>query len=112
MLVLPFEQIDRGLLPIVGGKAGNLGELTRAGLPVPHGFCLTTDAYGEVAGAAGLEEILAAVARAAPTDVATLTTLAGRARQALLARPPPRTCRSLVPTASRTPTSTSWARRR
>ena len=85
MLVLPFEQIDRSLLPIVGGKAGNLGELTRAGLPVPQGFCLTTEAYREVAEAAGLEEILAAVSRAAPIDVATLSKLAGRARQALLA---------------------------
>lgn len=70
---------------MVGGKAGNLGELTRAGLPVPQGFCLTTEAYREVAGSAGLEGIIDAVLRTPPTDVAALTTLAGRARQALLA---------------------------
>ncbi len=41
MLTLPFEAIDRAMLPIAGGKAANLGELARAGLPVPPGFCVT-----------------------------------------------------------------------
>ncbi|HZM80413.1 MAG TPA: PEP/pyruvate-binding domain-containing protein [Candidatus Limnocylindrales bacterium] len=85
MLVLPFEEIDRSRLPAVGGKAGNLGELTRAGLPVPQGFCVTTEAYRAIAESAGLDEIVEAVSQAAPTDVATLTSLAGRAREALLA---------------------------
>ena len=88
-LVLPIEEIDRTLLTIAGGKAGNLGELSRAGLPVPPGFCLTTKAYRAVAGAAGLEEIADAVSRTAPTDVAALTALAERAREALLAAPIP-----------------------
>jgi pyruvate,water dikinase len=35
------------MLPLVGGKAANLGELITAGLPVPDGFCLTTEAYKE-----------------------------------------------------------------
>src|SRR5262249_28725504 len=34
---------------IAGGKAANLGELIRAGLPVPPGFCVTTEAYARVA---------------------------------------------------------------
>ena len=29
------------MLPIAGGKAADLGELGRAGLPVPLGFCVT-----------------------------------------------------------------------
>ena len=29
----------------VGGKAANLGILSGSGFPVPHGFCLTTEAY-------------------------------------------------------------------
>ena len=33
--VLAFDQIQTGMLAIVGGKAGNLGEMSRAGLPVP-----------------------------------------------------------------------------
>ena len=41
-LILRFGDLDRGALSVVGGKAANLGELTRAGLPVPPGFCVTT----------------------------------------------------------------------
>jgi len=44
-LTLPFDYIDRALLPIAGGKATNLGELICAGLPVSAGFCMTTATY-------------------------------------------------------------------
>ncbi len=40
-----FEEIDKKDLPLVGGKGANLGELTKAGFPVPRGFCVTTGAY-------------------------------------------------------------------
>ncbi len=40
-----FSEIDDTDLLRVGGKALNLGKLTRAGFPVPKGFCVTTDAY-------------------------------------------------------------------
>src|SRR5262245_57918954 len=88
-LVLAFSEIDRSLLPIVGGKAGNLGEMASAGLPVPPGFCLTTEAYRIVADSAGIKEIIEAIETTSSTDVATLATLAGRVRQALLAAPIP-----------------------
>lgn len=45
--VLFFDQIDHLSLPYVGGKGANLGELTKAGFPVPQGFCITTHAYRE-----------------------------------------------------------------
>ncbi|MFI6319518.1 PEP/pyruvate-binding domain-containing protein [Nonomuraea sp. NPDC050556] len=48
-LILEFSEIDGSMLPIVGGKAANLGVMTRAGLPVPPGLCLTTEAYRRVA---------------------------------------------------------------
>ncbi|MGW6447964.1 PEP/pyruvate-binding domain-containing protein [Lentzea sp. NPDC055074] len=48
-LTIGFKSIDGTMLATVGGKAANLGELTRAGLPVPQGFCVTTDAYRAVA---------------------------------------------------------------
>lgn len=38
--VLDLSALDSSLLPIVCGKAANLGELIRAGLPVPPGFCV------------------------------------------------------------------------
>ena len=47
--VIDFSAIDGTMLAVVGGKAANLGELTRADLPVPQGFCVTTDAYRAVA---------------------------------------------------------------
>jgi phosphohistidine swiveling domain-containing protein len=50
-----FEDIDAGMLAAVGGKAANLGELIRAGLPVPPGFCVTTEAYRQVAALAGVD---------------------------------------------------------
>ncbi|WP_370589190.1 phosphoenolpyruvate synthase [Thermoactinomyces sp. CICC 10521] len=43
--VLSFHDIDHASLPYVGGKGANLGELTKAGFPVPAGFCVTTSAY-------------------------------------------------------------------
>ncbi len=42
---LPFSQIRAADLPLVGGKGANLGEMSRAGFPVPPGFCLTTPAF-------------------------------------------------------------------
>jgi pyruvate,water dikinase len=40
-----LADLGRGDLATAGGKGANLGELTRAGLPVPPGFVLTTAAY-------------------------------------------------------------------
>lgn len=87
--ILEFTEIEGDLLALVGGKAGNLGELTRAGLPVPPGFCLTTEAYRVATAHAGLEEIFDALERSDGTDVATLSALAERAREAVLAVPIP-----------------------
>jgi hypothetical protein len=36
--VVPFSAITRNDLAKVGGKGANLGELTRAGFPVPDGL--------------------------------------------------------------------------
>lgn len=43
--VLNFNEIDKSDLHYVGGKGANLGEMTKAGFPVPQGFCVTTKAY-------------------------------------------------------------------
>lgn len=44
-LILPLHRAGRGDLPLVGGKAANLGVLLRAKLPVPSGFCITVTAF-------------------------------------------------------------------
>ncbi|WP_371745955.1 PEP/pyruvate-binding domain-containing protein [Arthrobacter oryzae] len=83
-LVLGLELIDAGMLARVGGKAANLGETTRAGLPVPPGFCLTTEAYRRAVGPAGLEDVHGALAATGDHDLAALATLAARARELIL----------------------------
>ena len=82
-LILPFTAIDRGALAVAGGKAANLGELVRAGFPVPAGFCVTTAAYDLVATDAGLGPTLAALAGTQPEDTARLAGLAKEARSYL-----------------------------
>ena len=42
-----FDEIGRDDLSLAGGKGANLGELSRAGLPVPPGFVVTTGAYDD-----------------------------------------------------------------
>ena len=42
---VPFEECDAGGIRLVGGKCASLGELMRAGLDVPAGFAVTTDAH-------------------------------------------------------------------
>jgi phosphohistidine swiveling domain-containing protein len=82
-LIVPFAAIDRGALSVAGGKAANLGELVRAGFPVPSGFCVTTAAYDIVAADAGLESTLAALAAADAEDTERLAGLAKEARSRL-----------------------------
>src|SRR3989344_5892019 len=40
-----LEEVSRNDILSVGGKAANLGEIIRAGMPVPRGFAVTTEAY-------------------------------------------------------------------
>jgi phosphohistidine swiveling domain-containing protein len=82
-LILPFTAIDRGALAVAGGKAANLGELVRAGFPVPAGFCVTTAVYDLVAADAGLGPTLDALAGTQPEDTARLAGLAREARSYL-----------------------------
>src|SRR5215216_997313 len=49
-----FNEIRKDDIALVGGKGANLGELSRAGMPVPPGFVLTTRAYDAFVEAAGL----------------------------------------------------------
>ncbi|MQA83800.1 MAG: phosphoenolpyruvate synthase [Streptosporangiales bacterium] len=90
-LVLSFEEIGATMLPLVGGKAANLGELTRAGLRVPPGFCVTTEAYELVAAGAGLEPVLASLADSSLAERAEeeAAELAATARERLLSAPVP-----------------------
>ncbi len=44
-LVRWLDDIKKDDTALVGGKGANLGELRRAGFPVPDGFVVTADAF-------------------------------------------------------------------
>lgn len=56
--IVPLTDLAHADLPRAGGKGANLGELLRAGLPVPPGFCVLTAAYRAFVEANGLDEIV------------------------------------------------------
>jgi pyruvate,water dikinase len=43
--IVLFNEVGKNDVNIVGGKGANLGEMTRAGIPVPPGFIVTANAY-------------------------------------------------------------------
>ncbi len=89
-LVLPLHALDPTLLPLVGGKAANLGALIRAGLSVPAGFCLTTAAYAQMNDAPRLDPILEELAALPRGGGPRLEQLAANTRAALLQAPIPK----------------------
>jgi pyruvate,water dikinase len=58
--ILGFKDIDKTKLSIAGGKAVNLGELSRIeGIHVPEGFCITTEAFERIiAGTPRMNELI------------------------------------------------------
>lgn len=43
--VVLFEEVGKNDIALAGGKGANLGEMTRAQIPVPPGFIVTSEAY-------------------------------------------------------------------
>jgi pyruvate,water dikinase len=67
-LVAWFGDLSKSDVPRVGGKGANLGELTRAGLPVPPGFVITAQAYLEAMDQGGVRRSLIDEVNAADTE--------------------------------------------
>lgn len=53
-MCLRFSQITRRDVPVAGGKGANLGDMVQAGLPVPPGFVITSEAYRMMIDSSGL----------------------------------------------------------
>lgn len=87
--IVALSALRGGMLAEAGGKAANLGELVRAGLPVPPGFCVTTAGYRAVAADATVQAAIVALAAVPIADAAGLQAGAERVRAALLAAPVP-----------------------
>lgn len=80
---LPFDAIGKDDHDRVGGKCASLGEMTRAGVAVPPGFAVTTEAYMAMLDHHGLkDEIERHLAGVAPDDLAQVD----RAAQAIRIR--------------------------
>ena len=88
VLVVDLAQLGVGDLDHGGGKAANLGELLRAGFPVPQGFVITTTAYDLVVRSNDLQhDIVAASSRGDAALVRTgfeIVTIPPEVEQAIL----------------------------
>ncbi len=62
------RELASGDVPRAGGKGANLGELTRAGLPVPPAFVILADAYTRSMDRAGVREALLEKFRSTDAD--------------------------------------------
>ena len=77
-----FEDLGRDDMAIAGGKGANLGELTRAHLPVPPGFVVTAAAYTEAIDSAGVRsELRERASDADRLDEESLTALVSDLRE-------------------------------
>lgn len=81
-----FNEVGREDVPLVGGKGANLGELTRAGAPVPPGFIVTATAYTRFLQECGLSSTISSLlANLDHHDTRALNEAAHRVKQAILA---------------------------
>jgi pyruvate,water dikinase len=83
--VLGFQEIDQTQIAIVGGKGAHLGELSRiAGIRVPAGFCVTTDAFRRsMADAPSIDDRLDRLSRLRPDAREAIHTLSTEIRRML-----------------------------
>ncbi|SEJ59008.1 pyruvate, water dikinase [Dyadobacter sp. SG02] len=67
--VLGFQEIDKSAIATAGGKGANLGELAGiAGIRVPDGFCITTEAFRQIVEDAGIDDLLERMAHLTVAD--------------------------------------------
>jgi len=83
--VVGLRDVDERQAAAVGGKGAHLGALARiAGIRVPPGFCVTTDAFRRVvAGVPGIDDRLDELSRVNPDDREAIRTLSAQIRQAI-----------------------------
>jgi rifampicin phosphotransferase len=92
-LIVDFSDIDSTMMDAVGGKALNLGIMSSAGLPVPGGFCVTTDGYRSVV-QGRLDDLMDKLAGA--TDPGAVAAAAEEARRRVLALESPAELRTVI----------------
>ncbi|WP_373189468.1 phosphoenolpyruvate synthase [Halolamina sp.] len=101
MAVLWLDDVRAADLDTVGGKGASLGELTRAGLPVPPGFVVSAGTYRAFIEEAGIDEELFAAMDVDPEDTAALKEASETAHELILGTPLPDSVREEIVTAYR-----------
>jgi pyruvate,water dikinase len=87
-LVCPLRSVGVGDRAVVGGKGASLGELVRAGLPVPPGFVVTTQAFERAMRVADPAGAIGAQLAALPgTDLAAIEHATAAIRGQITAAP-------------------------
>src|SRR5450631_4032480 len=83
--VLGFQDIDTTKLMLGGGKGANLGELAKiAGIRVPDGFCVSTEAFKDIIGETSLmHELLDQLALLKMEDRDKIGELSGEIRRVI-----------------------------
>jgi pyruvate,water dikinase len=83
--VLGFQEVGRTDIGAVGGKGANLGELSRLeGIRVPDGFCVSTEAFKRVMGAApAISDLLDRLALLKAEDREAIRELAAAIREVI-----------------------------
>ncbi|PIU82678.1 phosphoenolpyruvate synthase, partial [Candidatus Micrarchaeota archaeon CG06_land_8_20_14_3_00_50_6] len=56
--IMWFSELGKNNIPEVGGKGANLGEMMNAGIPIPDGFVLSSEAYFKFIKANNLEPMI------------------------------------------------------
>ncbi len=83
--VLDFREIDQTKVAVVGGKAAELGELSRIeGISVPAGFVVTTDAFQRIkTQAPSIDDRLERLSRLKPDDGEAIRALSAEIRRSI-----------------------------
>ncbi|HET8673733.1 MAG TPA: PEP/pyruvate-binding domain-containing protein [Thermoleophilaceae bacterium] len=96
-LTRPLAELRQADAARFGGKSSTLGELIAAGIPVPPGFGISTDAFRLFVAEAGLEEMIGeALARASSGDVDVVNAASHSIGEAMRSAPVPAVVRSEV----------------
>ncbi len=85
-----FQELSRQDVELAGGKGANLGEMTRAGLPIPPGFVVTADVYRTFLEQSGLTARMPLELEGLDVeDTDQLNAVAGTIQELILSKPMP-----------------------
>jgi phosphoenolpyruvate synthase/pyruvate phosphate dikinase len=102
-LAAPLQSLSGSDQAGFGGKSASLGELLAAGIPVPPGFALSTEAFARFMSASGLDTVVDdAVGAAAVEDPEAVTAASQEIRRAFRAAPVPGPVREEIVSGYRT----------